>query len=110
VVRISHKALLECKGMGVVAAENPKAALEYLDTAEVDVLVTDHNMPCMTGIDLIRCARIARPNLAAVLVTGHVASDLSKESAELGVVMVRKEESFRHLISAVQSLAPILSA
>ncbi|MET0551480.1 MAG: response regulator [Vicinamibacteria bacterium] len=40
-----------------VAAENGRQALEMLDGAAVDLLVTDINMPEMDGIELVREVR-----------------------------------------------------
>jgi two-component system chemotaxis response regulator CheY len=41
-------------GLQFVAAENGRQALEMLDGAAVDLLVTDINMPEMDGIELVR--------------------------------------------------------
>ena len=48
------------KGMGydqVVEARHDGEALDYLRSAEVDLLLTDWNMPVLTGLDLIKKLR-----------------------------------------------------
>ena len=44
-------------GYDVIEAENGKDALEKLQKSQVDLIVTDLNMPVMDGIELIRQVR-----------------------------------------------------
>jgi two-component system chemotaxis response regulator CheY len=48
---------LKGAGYDVVEAENGKDALSKLETEQVNMLITDLNMPQMNGIDLIRNVR-----------------------------------------------------
>ncbi len=47
---------LERIGCQVVTMNDPMAALEYLKREEVAVLVSDNNMPMMSGLELIEKA------------------------------------------------------
>jgi signal transduction histidine kinase/ActR/RegA family two-component response regulator len=64
---------LEDAGFAVLGANNASTALALIEhEAAIDAIVTDFSMPGMNGIDLIRNARLRKPGLPAVLVTGHV--------------------------------------
>jgi PAS domain S-box-containing protein len=70
-VRSGAAAMLEALGHAVFQASSGVAALDYIASGEpCDMLVTDQRMPRMTGLELVRRARILRPGLPAVLITG----------------------------------------
>ncbi|TCP58417.1 PAS domain S-box-containing protein [Rhodovulum bhavnagarense] len=62
---------LELAGAEVAACTDPRDALEALedDPDFWDLIVTDYDMPGMTGADLARAAREKAPTLPVVLVT-----------------------------------------
>lgn len=63
------------KGCQVVTVDNPMAALEILGSEPVAVLVSDNNMPGMTGLELIAKANEASPETVKIIMTAY--SDLS---------------------------------
>ena len=64
--------LLESLGFEVIRANSGSAALEALqDRQEIGALITDFEMPRMSGIELAEAAQILRPNLPVVIATGH---------------------------------------
>lgn len=65
-------------------AVDPQTALELLRQESVDLLITDYRMPGMTGLDLIREARLLHPDLVAILVTGFAWSDAPIEAMAVG--------------------------
>lgn len=65
---------LQDHGCAVVAAADGPSAMEMMEapaSKSIDVLVADLAMPGMNGLTLIREARQRRPNLPAILLTGH---------------------------------------
>jgi PAS domain S-box-containing protein len=64
---------LERAGFSVLAHNDPAQALERfaLDPDAFDVVLTDHTMPVMTGIDFARKVRGIRPDLPVILCSGH---------------------------------------
>jgi CheY-like chemotaxis protein len=71
-VLASTAAMLEDLGHQVLEAASGSAALDLLHAGvPVDLLLTDHAMPGMTGLQLIEAARRARPGLPALLATGY---------------------------------------
>ena len=64
---------LEARGFLVTTAADAKAALVLLDGGlPTDLLITDYAMPGMGGVTLINEARLRRPALPALLLTGDV--------------------------------------
>lgn len=64
--------LLESLGFEVIRANSGSAALEALhDRQEIGALVTDFEMPRMSGIELAEAAQILRPDLPVIIATGH---------------------------------------
>jgi CheY-like chemotaxis protein len=64
--------LLEDLGHEVVEASSGRQALEILRAeARIDLVITDHAMPGMTGVELFTRAREAHPDLPFILATGY---------------------------------------
>ncbi len=66
-------------------AVNGKAALEYLQSNKVDVLLTDVKMPFMDGLALITEARKLYPELKTVIFSGHSEFEYARTAMKLGV-------------------------
>jgi PAS domain S-box-containing protein len=73
--------LLEGWGLTVVAARDPADALRWfsLEPERFDVVLTDHSMPGMTGLDLARQLLARRPGLPVLMYSGR--SDLLNADA-----------------------------
>jgi CheY-like chemotaxis protein len=71
-IALSLADLLEAEGYDVAIAPDGADALDAARQMgdALRVLVTDLNMPCMDGEDLIRALRSDRPGLPVVVVTG----------------------------------------
>lgn len=70
-VRLTTADMLTDLGYEVVEASSAEQALRLLhDGLRVDLLVTDHLMPGMTGVDLVREIRRQFADLPALLVSG----------------------------------------
>ena len=68
----STAAMLELLGSSVVIAPSGSRALEIIgDNPAFDLVITDHAMPGMTGVQLVQHIRELRPSLSIVLATGY---------------------------------------
>lgn len=64
---------LEDLGHEVVEAASGEEALAMLDRhPDIDLVITDHGMVRMTGVELAAAVRILRPSLPVILVTGYL--------------------------------------
>jgi CheY-like chemotaxis protein len=71
-VRASTSYMLADLGYRVIEASSGEEALQLLGTGQhVDLIVTDHLMPGISGTDLARRVRNARPGTAILLVSGY---------------------------------------
>ncbi len=74
--------LLESLGYEVRSETDPRRALEFIRAVPgaFDLLVTDQNMPGLTGSDLAKAALAVRPDLPVLMLTGF-SETMSKETA-----------------------------
>ncbi len=75
---------LEGDGHTCCEAENGQKALAELGRRRFDLLITDLNMPKMTGVALLRAARELDPDLAVILLTAHGSVETAVEAMKLG--------------------------
>jgi CheY-like chemotaxis protein len=79
-VRSATAAMLREMGHTVLEAGTGAAALDLLGShKDIDLLITDYLMPGMRGSELVEDARVARPGLAVLLLTGY--ANLAKGEA-----------------------------
>lgn len=64
-------------GVEVTTAENGLAGLEALRSRAFDLVLSDHQMPGMGGLDLLAHARDLQPESVRVLMTGYPELDLA---------------------------------
>ncbi len=71
-VLANTRAMLEDLGHTVILAYSGEQALEQLErTSGVDLVITDHAMPKMTGSDLAKRITARRPDMPIILATGY---------------------------------------
>lgn len=70
-IRMNTAALLQDLGYVVVEANNAEEALAALDTSAIDVLLTDIELPRMSGDELAGRARALRENIGVVFASGR---------------------------------------
>ncbi|HEY4204068.1 MAG TPA: ATP-binding protein [Xanthobacteraceae bacterium] len=87
-IAMSTYEMLEDLGHRVIGANSGLHALDILRSDEpIDLLLTDHIMPGMTGIELAMASREVRPQLPVLLATGY--ADLP-EGAQIDVPRLTK--------------------
>lgn len=71
---------LDCE---ILKAENGKDALKYFDDRNIDLLITDYNMPVMDGAQLVEEVRnMTKYEFLPVLMLTTETSDIKKQKAE----------------------------
>jgi signal transduction histidine kinase/CheY-like chemotaxis protein len=72
-VRVGTAEMLMDLGYSVVQASSGAEALGLLRNGQfdIDLIVSDHLMPAMSGAEVLREARVLRPGLPGLLVTGY---------------------------------------
>jgi PAS domain S-box-containing protein len=79
--------LLERRGYRLSGHVNQREALDALraDPAGFDLVVTDYNMPGMSGLDVARAIRAIRPDLPVVVASGFIDEALRANAPAAGV-------------------------
>jgi CheY-like chemotaxis protein len=71
-IAMSTTEMLEDLGHRVIGANSGQRALAILKSEQpIDLMVTDHMMPGMTGLELAAASREVRPSLPVLLATGY---------------------------------------
>jgi len=76
-----------------LAATNGREALSLLERREVDCIVSDYEMPEMTGLELLEAVREDDPDLPFVLFTGRGSEEIASEAIAAGVTQYLQKES-----------------
>ncbi|MAX00310.1 MAG: hybrid sensor histidine kinase/response regulator [Sphingomonas sp.] len=97
-ILVNTAELLEASGYAVIEAASAEEALTALQTAPIEVLVTDLNLPGASGAELAVRARAMRPDAAIVYATG----DISSVHAEPGVAVLPKPYDSNALTAAIE--------
>ena len=99
--------LLQRRGYRVSGHVDPAAALAELktDPARFDLVVTDYNMPRISGLDVARDVRDIRPDLPVVIASGFITDELQSQATAAGVrQVIFKANAAEEFCNVVQRL------
>lgn len=86
----------------VMSAEE---ALVHLEKNEVDLMITDFNLPGMDGLALIRRVKKTKPGLKIILLSMHDEPHLVREILKEGIQgYILKKDSHQELIRAISTV------
>ncbi len=100
VMVVMVEALLRRAGYRVTSLVDPGEALARASAAHdaIDVLVTDFNMPGLSGLDLAQQLRRIRPALPIVITSGNIPDKLRLDASRAGVRhLLQKEYTLERL-------------
>jgi CheY-like chemotaxis protein len=106
---ILHVVSLKLKNAGytVLTANDAEEAMELAASSPIDLLITDFQMPGLSGLELARKlhSEPGRKNLPSILLTAHGLALEQVELAHSGItVCISKPFSPRDLLDKVQQL------
>lgn len=94
--------MLSLQGFDVHGFDDPVACLDYISSVKQDLLLSDYQMPEMSGLDLIRNVRQLFPDLPCILVTGYSSMDLTYLASAAGCAsVVAKPFSMKFLTEVI---------
>jgi len=100
--RSIENAILKPAGYSVHSVGDGLAALNQVGELRPDLVLTDHQMPNLTGLELIKSLQRDFPEIPAILMTSEVSSQIVMESMRAGAVdFLAKPFEAEHLLSAV---------
>jgi len=93
-------AMIDDLGHTSIEAHSAAEALAKLDSGiEVDVVITDHAMPSMTGLQLAECIKDRFPGLPIILATGY--AELPADPVKLGLLKLTKPCTQQEIAAAI---------
>jgi CheY-like chemotaxis protein len=118
VIQLTAVGLLEREGLRVTACANANEALAAVraEPDKFNLVVTDFNMPVMSGLDMARNLALIRGDLPVLIISGLVTAELRAQARDADVSSVLdKEELASELAHAVRralrpASAPAFSA
>jgi DNA-binding NtrC family response regulator len=83
--RMLLERVLTRAGHRVSLVDTAEEGLDRLKAEPFDLLVTDKNLPGLDGLEVLKQARVVRPRLRALLITGFPTPETKSAASELGV-------------------------
>jgi len=111
-------AVLEEEGFETLTANSSREALEILQSADVDIVLTDMKMPAMDGIELLERIKKKDPDLPVIMMTAHGTVEKAVEAMQKGaysyllkpfdnerlILYVNKAKSMYHVVKENRQL------
>ena len=95
----------ENRGLRVVGeAASGEEAITIRPDLDIDVIVLDHRMPGLTGVETARALLEREPGLPIVLYSAFVDDDVAAEARRIGVRRCVKKGDIPSLIGALRDL------
>lgn len=100
-------------------ASNGEMAIQFMETNEIDLLITDLSMPLMSGIELMEEVRKKDPRIQTVVLTMHQDFEYVQEALRLGAIdyivktqldKVQFEDILGRIAAQVKQRAPYKAA
>ena len=77
---------LENEDYNIISTTSPSEALDYISTKNIDVIITDEQMPEMTGTELMTRAKVIAPNTIRIVLTENATLESAVEAINSGGV------------------------
>jgi CheY-like chemotaxis protein len=100
VMAVMVKNLLERSGYRASCSLDPRDALAILarTSQDIDLVVTDYNMPDLSGLDVARAVASISPDTPVIITSGYISEELRANASELGVrALLQKEHTIEEL-------------
>ena len=102
--------LLNEPGFTVVSAGDGVQALEKIEDWDIDLILTDLQMPRMDGLELVREVRRLHPQIPVILTTGKGSEEIAAEALKAGASSyIPKAKLAGMLASTVKEVLDILN-
>jgi DNA-binding response OmpR family regulator len=102
----TRQTILKRAGYFVIAALDPVRALEQIQNNEfpstIDLVITDHLMPAMQGVEFVRALRTTHPVLPVLVISGI--DEAEQEYEGLDITFRMKPLLPDHLLATVHRL------
>jgi CheY-like chemotaxis protein len=84
VVTLSCKRILGAEGYSISTVEKGEEALNKLAKEDFDLFISDVRLPDISGLEVLREAKVIKPKTDVVIITGYPTLEDAKEATNLG--------------------------
>jgi DNA-binding NtrC family response regulator len=98
---VLRKLVLEKAGYDVVTAHSADQALQVMDTRPIDLVVSDHLMPGLTGVELAQAMKTKHPKTPIILISGVNDIPTDADSADAFLSKVEGPDKLCREVAAV---------
>jgi len=104
-LRLLYTEALVRPGYHVDAAEDGAAALKALRVNDYNLLITEHNLPTLTGVELVRTLRAARIALPVIMAAARLPiQELARNPSLQPVAVLPKPFYLSQLLETVRAV------
>lgn len=94
---------LTSEGFETLSADNGTAGLEYVKDNDFDIILTDLNLPDISGIEMVKRSKELSPQTEIIMVTGFGSTEKAIEATKAGAFhYVEKPVDFDELLLLIQ--------
>lgn len=83
-IRLSLEQILSEENYNVILNDSGSSALATMKEEEIDLVLLDLNLPDMSGLDILRQIKSARPDVLTIIMTGFASVESAVEAIKLG--------------------------
>lgn len=84
-IRDSLCIFFETKGCCLKAVESAEAGMNEIGKQNYDIMITDYQLPGMSGLDLLRRTVHLYPHMQTILISAYGNHEIYAQAAEIGV-------------------------
>lgn len=104
---VLRKLVLEKAGYEVTTAHSADEALQVMDVQAIDLVVSDHLMPGVTGVKLAQAMKVRHPKTPIILISGVNDVPTDAEFADAFLSKVEGPEKLCKEVAAVLNAASL---
>ncbi|MEO6588035.1 MAG: sigma-54 dependent transcriptional regulator [Pyrinomonadaceae bacterium] len=94
---------LRSEGFLVTKAENGQLGLKYIEDNEFDIILTDLQLPGLSGIEIVKRSKEISPDTEIIMVTGYGSTEKAIEATKAGAFYyIEKPVEFDELIVLIE--------
>jgi DNA-binding NtrC family response regulator len=94
------------KGFEVEVANTAERAMAWVESGSFDLVVTDKNLPGMSGLDLLRRIKERSPDMEVLIITGYASLDSAIEALDWGAsgYLLKPFENLDEVVAKVNEI------
>src|SRR5437879_4222382 len=95
-------------GISVVYANDGKEGLTAVGRERPDIVVTDLQMPHMTGLELVEAIKNQHPTVPVIIMTAHGSEEIARQALQTGAASyVPKRDLAHELVGTVEEILSV---